>query len=124
MKLLFYQYAERIYRDESGNYYTSGSFPQSVWNRYLGLCDELVVLMRDGEKILNSEDACQSKQIINTSNITIRLMPDKYKDLRFVRKSIIGEIKLMQDEAVGECDCAIIRGASSDIIKKLSLNYK
>ncbi len=125
MKLLFYQYAERIYRDEKGNHYTSGSFPQSVWDRYLSLCDELIVLMREGEQILDSNTASQYKQPIKMdAKLTIRLMPDKYKGLQIIQKDVINKINLIQDEAIEECDCAIIRGASSDIITKLKKKNK
>lgn len=120
MKLLFYQYAERVYKDTLGNYYTSGSFPPEVWERYLCCCDKLIVLMREGNEILTPEFAKKNKQYIDTNKIDLRLMPDKYASiLSYLDRDLIHKIDEVQTKAVRECDAAIIRGASSDIIKKL-----
>lgn len=120
MKLLFYQYAERVYKDTLGNYYTSGSFPPEVWERYLCCCDKLIVLMREGNEILTPEFAKKNKQYIDTHKIDLRLMPDKYASvLSYLERDLNYKIDEVQTKAVSECDAAIIRGASSDIIKKL-----
>ncbi len=56
MKLLFYFDAERVWIDTNGNYYASGNFPMSVWERYLNISDELCVVMREGEKDVDDYD--------------------------------------------------------------------
>ena len=125
MKLLFYQYAERVYKDTLGNYYTSGSFPPEVWERYLNCCDELIVLMRKGKGILEPESARKNKQYVCTDRITLRIMPDRYASVTsYLNYSLIKTIDAMQTEAVNECDAAIVRGASPDIIKKLTKQCK
>lgn len=125
MRLLFYQYAERVYHDNEGNMYVSGSFPNSVWERYLALCSELTVIFRDSGIILTKEEAMKTKQQIDLSRIQVVLLPDKYASIgTMLSKKIRNKIKEVQDEYASRCDKAIIRGVDTDMIRVLKAKKK
>jgi glycosyltransferase involved in cell wall biosynthesis len=102
MKLLF-AHDFHIMRDESGTVYTSGVFPYSVWQRYLALFDELVVVGRKGMMIADSSSLSKSSGP-GVSFVGVATLSDPISRIRNyeqVRRTIEG--------AMHECDAAIIR---------------
>ena len=57
MKLLFIQGGSRLKLSDKGLWYTDPNFTEEVWNRYLNICDELVVVLRRESKIYSDEEA-------------------------------------------------------------------
>lgn len=50
MKLLFIQGGSRLKQSEDGRWFTDSNFTKEVWQRYMDLCDEFVIILRQ-EKI-------------------------------------------------------------------------
>ncbi len=102
MKLLF-AHDFHIMRDESGTVYTSGVFPYSVWQRYLALFDELVVVGRQGKRIADPSTLSKSTGP-GVSFMEVPTLSDPISRIRNyaqVRETIEG--------AMRACDAAIIR---------------
>jgi glycosyltransferase involved in cell wall biosynthesis len=101
MRLLFLHGEGRVYKDDAGNHYTSGSYNENVWKRYLNLCDELVVVSRVDPRIYPSEYAKNNFNLI-PPNIICICVPDVYKpyknyfilkNRRFIKDALENEIK-------------------------------
>ena len=112
MKLLFIQGGTRLKKDKDGVYYTDGNFNNNVWNRYKKYCDELLLVLREEEKIYEPSFAKSKFNFVDDNCMTIFNVPDlmrppfrffSFKYRKIVTKKIESAIKL--------CDKAIIRSA-------------
>ncbi len=118
MNLLFHYSAEKIYRDEKGNLYISGNFTQEVWDRYLGICNRLDVVLRDSGKVLDEKTALRTKQRIDTEKIYVHLMPDSRSSIRaFLSPKIKKQVKEINQKLLSQSDFVIARPANSRIIR-------
>ncbi len=117
MNLLFYYSAERVFKDECGNLYTSGNFTPEVWDRYLSISDNLSVIMTDSGKIISKEEAMEKKQLIDTEKINMILLPERFVSLKsyFSLKRKRKTDKIQRD-AFEANDFAIIRSANSSVL--------
>ena len=112
MKLLFVQGGTRLKKDNKGNYYTDGNLNDSVWNRYKNYSDELLILLRSEERIYSLEEAKKKFNGINLKNTKIFEIPDLMRPKkRFFSFTWRNKAKKVIEEAVKECDKAIIRSA-------------
>ncbi len=118
MNLLFHYSAEKICRDEKGNLYISGNFTQEVWDRYLGICDRLDVVLRDSGEVLDEETALRKKQRIDTEKIHVHLLPDRCRSIRtFLSPKVKRQVKEMNKKLLSQSDFVIARPANSRIIR-------
>lgn len=118
MDLLFYFDSERVYTDRDGNYYASGNFPRDVWNRYLKYCDNLYVIMREGNGIHDKDDPQNRKEKIDDPRIKVFLVKDIYgsiKDFFDIHKHL--ENRKIVCSVIHKCDYVIMRGVNSNVIK-------
>ncbi len=75
MKLLFV-HETKLKEDDAGNYYTGGSYDQSVWDRYLSISNDLTVISRKEKKIYNHELAQKNFNIFDKEIIKFIEIPD------------------------------------------------
>ena len=59
MRLLF-AHDHRLFRGSSGELYTTGAFPASVWDRFLDHFDHVDVFMRDGGEVPDGQDLARA----------------------------------------------------------------
>lgn len=112
MKLLFVQGGTRLKKDEKGNYYTDGNLNNYVWNRYKNYCDELLILLRSEEKTYTEEEAKKNFNELDSTNSKVIEMPDLMRPKkRFFSISWRKKVSKIIEQAVLECDKAIIRSA-------------
>lgn len=76
MKLLFIHGGEKVKVDKKGNLYTSGSYNEEVWNRYLSLCDELTFISRKESNIVDTINAKNKFQFLDKNRINFIGIPD------------------------------------------------
>lgn len=109
MRLLFLHGEGRIYIDEKGNFYTAGSYNENIWQRYMNLCDELVVVLRKNPKVYSTEYAENNLNRI-PSKIKCICLPDVYKPHKnyFIPK-YRKQIKRTLKEEIKKSDRIIIR---------------
>jgi glycosyltransferase involved in cell wall biosynthesis len=69
MKLLFVHGAEKLKEDEVGDFYTSGSYNQEVWDRYLSIFENLTVIFRKDANIYEPLDAISKFQFFDKDKI-------------------------------------------------------
>ena len=127
MKLLFIQGGSRLKQSKEGNLYIDGNFSTEVWNRYLPLCDELIIVLRKENAVYEDEYAQKKfNKMPVASNIRIIGVTDIYQPLTNylnpiihynIRKKIYDEIK--------QVDKVIIRSSSfySGIAYNACLKY-
>lgn len=112
MKLLFIQGGTRLKKDEYENYYTDGNLNNKVWNRYKELCDELLIVLRSEKNIYKKELAQKKFNSLDTDKTQIYelddLMRPKWKFFSIKHRKCV---KKQIEQAIRECDKAIIRSA-------------
>jgi len=106
MKAMF-AHDHKFYRDEDGNYYSSGQFPYAIWQRYLAVFDELVVAGRvrtalPGERVeqldLSSGPRVSFLEIPNLSG-PVAMLAARREATRLLKN------------ALQDCDALIARGS-------------
>lgn len=118
MNLLFYNTAERVYRDAEDNLYVGGNFPDQMWKRYLNICDKLTVVMSDCSALLSAEEEKIKKYPLNTDGFELALLPHQYSSLKaFISPKRRRSTRKLQEKLLENADFVIIRVANSDIIK-------
>lgn len=112
MKLLFIQGGTRLKKDVDGNLYTDGNFNNKVWDRYKEYSDELMVVLREEDKIYDKEYAISKFNSLNQDSLKIFAVPDLMRPAsRFINLRWRNKAKKGIEEAVKQCDKAIIRSA-------------
>ena len=125
MNILFFFYGTRICKDTDGNLYSSGNFPKEVWERYLSISDRLTCAMRLSPEILDPKTAENTKHRIDTERIHMILLPDKNTSLRtYLSKKLNRDLYLKLEDAVQNCDAAILRSSNSILIRLLQKYQK
>lgn len=109
MKLLFV-HETKLKEDKEGNYYTSGSFSQDVWNRYLSIADELNVIARKEDKLYDIKIAQESFNYFDKTKMNFIEVPSKVKSIRaFFDLNNNKKIKEIINKQVKESDAVIVR---------------
>lgn len=114
MKLLFVHGGEKLKEDSDGNLYTSGSYNDEIWNRYLEIFDNLTVIARKELTIYEPEYARQNFHYFNKEKIRFIEIPNlsrSYKSFLNLNKRKI--IRRTLKQAVLENDYIIARIPSS-----------
>ncbi len=110
MKLLFIQGGSRWKFDENGDVYTDANFTNSIWDRYLSLCDELTVILRKEAKTYSVSEATNKFNKFPQDRIKYLAVPDAYRPLKnIISISVQKEIKDVIKKAVKDADKVIIR---------------
>lgn len=102
MRLLF-AHDHRFQRDANGEIYTLGSFPASVWDRYLEHFDRVQVVARDGGRLPDATALARSDR----ERVTFELLPNLASLRQFLFKS--HRIDERMAAAVGEADAVVAR---------------
>ncbi len=112
MKLLFVQGGSRIKKDTENNYYTDGNLNNKVWDRYKNYCDELLIALRTEDKVYNVQEAVEKFNGIDLTKSKIYEIPDLMRPKsRFFSLKWRKKAKMIIEQAVKDCDKAIIRSA-------------
>lgn len=114
MKLLFVHGAEKLKEDESGNYYTDGSYSKEAWERYLSFSNKLSVIFRKEDKIYETQYAKQKFQYFDKERINFIRIPDLSDSIRSylsIKKRMLN-IQIIK-QAVSNNDSLIARLPSS-----------
>ena len=110
MRIVFFFYGTRIFKDTNGLYYATGNFTDKVWNRYLQVCDELTVIMRLSNKIISPEEAKESYHLIDTSVLNLVLLPDRTASIKkYLSLNLRNETNSVVEQEIRQCDCGIVR---------------
>ena len=114
MKLLFIQGGSRLKQSKEGNLYIDGNFSIEVWNRYLTLCDELVIILRKENAVYEDEYAKKKfNKMPVDSKIHIIGVTDVYQPLtNFFNPIIHCNIRKVIYREVKKVDKVIIRSSS------------
>lgn len=114
MNLLFVQGGELVKKDDLGNYYTSGSFHDIVWDRYKAVADSLTVILKCDSHVYNHEELETKFNRIDLSKVNLIAVEDlyipKYKLFNIHKRKQISE-KI--DAAVRKSDKVILRPVSN-----------
>lgn len=117
-KTLFYYPSERVYKDEAGNLYCSGNFTTEVWKRYIGITGQLIAVMRDSGKVLHRPEEFKGKHRINTEQIEVHLVPERFASLKTYFSVKLKKYKRkIEEECVEKSDYVIIRGGTPSMVK-------
>ena len=114
MNLLFIQGGSRLKLCENGNWYTDPNFTVEVWNRYLSLCDHLVILLRKEHKIYS---VCEANSRFNPIPVDERIKVVALDDITRPKYNLFlpavwTRIKNSIEREVAQADKIIIRSAS------------
>ena len=102
MRLLFV-HDHRFLRGPEDNIYTVGSFPASVWKRYLDAFDEITVVARDGGMIPPGSDLAQS----DVPHVEFQLIRDYPLSQRLFNRS--GEAFALLEREIARADAVLVR---------------
>ncbi|WP_370215817.1 glycosyltransferase family 4 protein [Idiomarina sp.] len=103
MKFVFAH--DHFFKEGKGGFYSSGSFPASIWSRYLKICDELTVVGRDGGMVRDDELGLARS---STAGVTFELVPN----LSNLRSLVLGN-------KAARCRCRHIVSNSDAVIARL-----
>ena len=102
MRLLFV-HDHRFLRGADGSVHTVGSFPRSVWQRYLAHFDEIVVVARDGGDLTAGSDLARS----DLPQIRFELVQQHSLAERLA--GIKGEAANIIEREISICDAVLVR---------------
>lgn len=88
MKLLFV-HSTKLKEDDKGQYYTGGSYNKEVWDRYLSISDELIVIARKESNIYDFEYAQGKFNEFDKKRIKFIKVPDQTKNVSAFFKNLI-----------------------------------
>lgn len=125
MKVLFYFYSARVWRDRKGDLYAGGEFSSGVWRRYLSISDELYCACRLSDEVLSTEVAESTREKVDTTKIHMILLPDRTKSIwAYLSKKMKRELYHKVDKAIESCDAVITRTTDSRLIKYIKKHDK
>ena len=109
MRLLYLHGEARLHNDVYGRYYTSGTYNEDVWNRYLSICDELRIVFRKDNELYPAGVASKKfNSIPNQANCIA--LPDVYKPYtNYINKELKKRIDKVIEKEVYNADRIIIR---------------
>lgn len=110
MKLLFVHGHETLKEDTKGNFYTSGSYNDKVWDLYLKAFDNIEVMFRKDETIYDEDHAKRNFQLFNNPKVTFSEINNYYSSLKsFINLNIRKKTNNNLEERVKNCDYLIAR---------------
>lgn len=127
MKLVFIQGGSRLKQSEDGRWFTDSNFTMEVWQRYMELCDEFVIILRQEKNIYSVADAqCKFSPI--PVDYKVRVVPveditrPKWGILNIAKRKKITNIIRRE---VANANRIIIRSASfyTNICQKACVDY-
>ena len=71
MKLLFFDGITSCCQDTEGKFYTAGNLAGSIIDRYKAFCDDLMLVMLGGDKILTPEEARANLKAIDDPHVEV-----------------------------------------------------
>lgn len=75
LKLLFV-HETKIKQDNEGNYYTTGSYDENIWERYLNLSSDLTLISRKEKNIYDTEFASNNFNKLDKNKVKFVEIPD------------------------------------------------
>lgn len=102
MRLLF-AHDHRLLRRSSGEFYTSGAFPASVWDRFLDNFDRVDVLMRDGGEVFEDLQLARTDR----DRVSFQFLPSLASPRQLVFRS--PELEDQMRSAVMSADAVVAR---------------
>lgn len=118
MKLLF-THETKVKEDISGNYYTTGSYNERVWERYLGISTELSVLARLEHNKYQISEATKKFNPLNKKKINFIQVPNmgfsinlnSIQKTKLIRNSIIEKEIIKSDLVISRVPSFISNSA-------------
>ncbi|WP_244935818.1 glycosyltransferase family 4 protein [Paenibacillus glycanilyticus] len=104
MKVLW-AHDHTFYFNESGKFFSGGKLPYAVWERYLGVFDQITVAAR-GKKASSDEDMA-GKTLSSGPNVDFLVLPSLSNPVNKMTKR--GYIEQLLQEAIGKADAVIAR---------------
>ena len=110
MKLLFIQGGSRWKYDNKHNIYTDANFNMQIWDRYIGLCDHLTVILREEDCIYDEAEARERFNLFDPSQARSVGVPDLYAPIgHFFDLHLRNKAEKTIREEVSGADKVIIR---------------
>lgn len=110
MRLVFVHTAEKVKTDSRGNFYTDGAYDNSVWPRYLRICDSLVFIARRDPRMYDDELLREKYNRIDSTRMEVVLIDDTRDSLRGfidIQKRI--KNRAMIRDVIAQADKMIVR---------------
>lgn len=127
MRLVFVNGGSRFKKSEDGRWFTDPNFTKEVWQRYMDLCDEFVIILRQERRIYSIAEAESRFNPVLVNN-KIKLVP--VEDITHPKCNIINIFKRKKitktiRHEVAHADKIIIRSASfyTNICQKACIDY-
>ena len=118
-RMLFVADAARIPIDEEGKFFLPGEFSDSMLERYMKLCDELVILCRKGDEILSTDKAKKTYNACPLDNIKVVYVKDKFASIRnYLSPSVKKFNSRLIENEIRKADFVIVRTFSSMSTKR------
>lgn len=114
MKLVYIQGGARLKRADDGSWFINADYTDDVWQRYLDICDELVIILRTDDETYPLH-VCQAKfnKVIVRPNVKTIALPDIMKPAsRFFSSKIRHKISKIVYNEVKDADRCILRSSS------------
>jgi glycosyltransferase involved in cell wall biosynthesis len=103
-------WCEKVKEDTEGNLYTTGSYNENVWKRYLSLCDKLSFISRKDSNIFDEIIAKNKFQFLDTNIINFIEIPDMTSSyLAYFSKDKRNETNRIIEDEVLKHDFLIVR---------------
>lgn len=102
MRILF-AHDHRFFRDSAGRHYSSGSFPASLWERYLEHFDEICVVAREGGVAIPGSHLTPSDR----DDVRFELLPSLSSFQQLLFRS--SEFDVRMGSAVASADAVVAR---------------
>lgn len=124
MNLLFV-HDTKIKEDEKGNYYTTGSYNEKVWLRYLNYSKGMKIIVRKEEKTYTVKEAQNNFNIIPKDKVSTVIVPNITKFLlNYLSFNNRKKIKDIIEQEVIDTDLIIIRLPSKNGIEAIKQVYE
>ncbi|MFF2092854.1 glycosyltransferase family 4 protein [Paenibacillus sp. NPDC058174] len=104
MKLLW-AHDHTFYFNESGKFFSGGKLPYAVWERYLGVFDQLTIACRGKKTPLDADMA--GKTLSSGANVDFLVLPSLSNPVNKLTKR--GYVDQLLREAIGKADAVIAR---------------
>ncbi|MUT64770.1 glycosyltransferase family 4 protein [Paenibacillus sp. NEAU-GSW1] len=104
MKLVW-AHDHTFYFNESGKFFSGGKLPYAVWERYLGVFDQLTIACRGKKTPLDAD--MTGKTLSSGANVEFLVLPSLSNPVNKLTKR--GYIEQLLTEAIGKADAVIAR---------------
>lgn len=113
-RMLFLADASRVVEDERGEFFLPGEFSHGMLERYMELCDELIIVCRKDREILSTEKAKNSYNIKLSDSIKVVCIRDRFSSIKNYLSLSVKKYndKLIENE-IKKADFVVVRAFSS-----------